>query len=140
MAGSSAKVKQRRAKAGSPRSSRAQRASVGSQIAARLAQFADRLEALPRDVPLSTQFTVRTVKLNLQPQVPSPALVRQTRQMLAASQAVFAQFLGVGVSTVQDWEQGQKPPRGSACRLMDEIRRDPEYWRERLRSLAGQSA
>jgi len=113
---------------------------VGSQIAARLGRFASRLEALPRDVPLSARFTVRTVKLNLQPHPYSSAQVRQTRQLLAASQAVFAQFLGVGVSTVQDWEQGQKPPRGSACRLMDEIRRDPEYWRKRLRSLAGQSA
>lgn len=66
----------------------------------------------------------------------SPAEVKATRELLGASQAIFAQFLGVSASAVQDWEQGAKPPQGSACRLMHEIRRDPAYWRKRLVELA----
>jgi DNA-binding transcriptional regulator YiaG len=55
---------------------------------------------------------------------------------LGASQTIFAQFLGVSPSAVQDWEQGLKPPHGAACRLMDEIRRDPNYWIRRLQELS----
>ena len=32
--------------------------------------------------------------------------------------------------------QGAKPPKAIACRLMDKIRRDPEYRVNRLRELA----
>jgi putative transcriptional regulator len=75
------------------------------------------------------------VRLKLAAPSASAESVKQTRALLGASQAIFAQFLGVSPSTIQDWEQGHKPPRGSACRLMDEIRRDPAYWQSRLRSL-----
>jgi putative transcriptional regulator len=88
---------------------------------------------------LGTRFTSRRVRLELAQVVYTPQLVQDTRAILGASQAIFAQFLGVSPSTVQDWEQGNKPPGGSAARLMDEIRRDPKYWRERLRSLARSS-
>jgi len=39
------------------------------------------------------------------------------------SQAVFAVFLGIGKTTVQQWEQGQKKPSGAAQRLIDFIDR-----------------
>jgi DNA-binding transcriptional regulator YiaG len=63
-------------------------------------------------------------------------LVKKTRDLLGTSQEIFARFLGVSASAVQDWEQGAKPPAGSARRLMDEIRANPEYWRRRLVELA----
>jgi len=61
-------------------------------------------------------------------------MVRRTRGLLRASQAVFARFLGVSVKTVRAWEQGFNVPSDMACRFMDEIRRDPSYWLRRLRS------
>lgn len=103
---------------------------VGRELVRRLQRFVDEL---PRIEELGDRFTCRTVKLTLPRSRYSPALVKSTRELLQASQAVFAQFLGVSVSAVRDWEQGLKVPRGSSCRLMDEVRRDPEYWRKRLR-------
>jgi DNA-binding transcriptional regulator YiaG len=39
------------------------------------------------------------------------------------SQAVFAALLGIGKTTVQQWEQGQKKPSGPAQRLLGLIDR-----------------
>lgn len=107
--------------------------SKGAKIIARLKRFADALE---QSDSITDKFTCRTVRLNLEPQPHSPELVKETREVLGTSQAVFAQFLGVSVKTVHDWEQGRKPPKEIACRLMSEIRRDPKYWQARLRELA----
>lgn len=107
--------------------------SVGKTIADRLGRFA---EAVEKGGNITTRFTCRTIKLNLQPQAYSPELVKETRRKLGASQAIFAQFLGVSASAVRDWEQGLKPPHGAACRLMDEIRHDPKYWIERMKELS----
>jgi len=49
------------------------------------------------------------------------------------SQALFAQFLGVSIATVQAWEQGVKAPAKMACRCMDEMLRDPAQWQRRVR-------
>lgn len=108
-------------------------ASIGSAIVGRLQGFVEAVEA---GADPSQRFTARTIRLNLEPQHYTPEQVKETRTLLGASQAIFAQFLGMSTSAIQDWEQGAKPPQGSACRLMDEIRRHPEYWRERLRELA----
>jgi len=107
--------------------------SVGATIAARLARVAAAVES---GEDITKRFTCRTVRLRLSPKPYGPKDVKQTRKKLGASQAIFAQFLGVSPSAVQDWEQGLKPPHGSACRLMDEIRRDPKYWISRLRELS----
>src|SRR5688500_6319288 len=95
---------------------------VGQELVRRLQRF---VEELPQIEELGDRFTCRTVKLTLPRSRYSPALVKSTRELLQASQVVFAQFLGVSVSAVRDWEQGLKTPRGSSCRLMDEVRRDP---------------
>lgn len=107
--------------------------SVGSRIVGALKDFAEAVEA---GDDLKQRFTCRTVRLNLEPQPYSAQLVKQTRQLLGTSQTIFAQFLGVSASAVQDWEQGAKPPKGSACRLMDEIRNNPDYWIRRLQELS----
>ena len=108
-------------------------ASVGATIAARLLRVADAVEA---GEDITKRFTCRTVRLRLAPRRYGPKDVKQTRRALGASQTIFAQFLGVSPSAVQDWEQGLKPPHGAARRLMDEIRRDPQYWIKRLRDLS----
>lgn len=106
--------------------------TVGSELVRRLNRFVDKLEATD---DLRESFTCRTVKLNVKPQRYTPKLVKKTRFSMRASQAIFAQFLGVSPSTVRDWEQGLKPPNGAACRLMDEIRHKPEYFLGRLKEL-----
>jgi putative transcriptional regulator len=107
--------------------------SVGSKIVRRLKGFVDAVE---NGDDLCGRFTCRTIRLNLESQDYSPELVKETRRILGASQAIFAQFLGVSPSAVQDWEQGAKPPKGSARRLMDEIRQNPDYWLRRLQELS----
>ncbi|NQT39985.1 MAG: transcriptional regulator [Planctomycetes bacterium] len=105
----------------------------GKKIVDRLKDFA---ETLQRSESITDKFTCRTIKLNLEPATYNAELVKETRKLLGASQAIFAQFLGVSVKTVHDWEQSRKPPRDVACRLMDEIRRDPDYWLNRLKELS----
>jgi putative transcriptional regulator len=105
---------------------------IGKEIVDRLKSFT---EALESGVDSQKRFTCRTVRLRLGTREYSPTLVKKTRNLLGASQDVFARFLGVSASAVQDWEQGVKPPRGSACRLMDEIQANPEYWIRRLEEL-----
>lgn len=93
-------------------------------------------EALESSSEISEQFNVRTIKLNLQPTDYSAEAARAARELLGASQAVFAEFLGVSVKTVQAWEQGINPPSGMAARFMDEIRHNPAIYRKRLLELA----
>ncbi|MBF0608001.1 MAG: DNA-binding transcriptional regulator [Candidatus Magnetobacterium sp. LHC-1] len=52
-----------------------------------------------------------------------PEDIRRIRAANRVSQAVFAAFLGIGKTTVQQWEQGQKKPSGTARRLLDLIDR-----------------
>ena len=51
------------------------------------------------------------------------AQVRRIRARTRMSQPVFALLLGVGTSTVAQWEQGNKKPSGSSARLLDVIDR-----------------
>lgn len=106
---------------------------IGSKIVRRLKGFVDAIES---GEDISQRFTCRTIRLDIEPHEYDPTLVKQTREMLGASQTIFARFLGVSPSAVQDWEQGEKPPKGSACRLMDEIRSNPSYWIRRLQDLS----
>lgn len=89
------------------------------------------LADLKKEGPLPEKYTCRSISLDMQPRAFSAAEVRATRDMLSASQSVFAQFLGVSVKTVRAWETG-KTPSEMACRFLDEIRRNPAYWRNRL--------
>ncbi|MEX2309716.1 MAG: helix-turn-helix domain-containing protein [Pirellulales bacterium] len=78
------------------------------------------------------KYTCRRMVLDLHPQRYTATQVKSTRKLLQVSQALFAQFLGVSPQTVRSWEQGKTPPKDIACRFMDEIRRNPEYWRQRI--------
>ncbi len=109
------------------------KASVGARIIQGLTEFAESLE---KKEPLADKFNCRVVELDLRPAVYSPELVKKTRKLLSASQTVFARFLGVSVKTVRSWEQGINTPNDIACRFMDEIRFNPNYWRQRLHDSA----
>jgi putative transcriptional regulator len=103
--------------------------SVGNKIIEGLREFT---EALEGDERIADKFTCRKVTLDLLPVPYSSKKVKATRKLLQVSQGVFAQFIGVSVKTVRAWELG-KTPGDMACRFMDEIQRNPEYWRKRLR-------
>ena len=98
------------------------------KIVSRLANFNKAL----KEGKVAQEFTCRTRVLDLQPQKYGPNDVIKTRKMLGASQVVFAQFIGVSAKTVRAWEQGVNPPNDIACRFMDEIRFNIDYWRKRL--------
>lgn len=103
--------------------------TIGKKIIDRLTQFAD---ALDGDQPVSEQYTCRQIVLRLEPQAYQAEDVKETRRLLNLSQPLFATFLGVKVQTVRAWEQGTNEPTVMACRFMDEIRGNPDYWKQRL--------
>lgn len=104
--------------------------SVANKIIEGLREFTDALES---NEDISEKFTCRKVTLDLMPVPYSAENVKSTRKLLMASQGLFAQFLGVSVKAVRAWEQGCNTPNDMACRFMDEIQSNPEYWRKRLR-------
>ncbi|GAA5508404.1 helix-turn-helix domain-containing protein [Novipirellula caenicola] len=110
--------------------------SVGGEMVDRLRRFTEKLDAIDNVSDLPEVLTVRRVKLNLRPQDFSGEEVKQIRNQLRVSQAVFAEFLGVSVRSLQDWEQGQSVVSGPTCRLLEEISRDFPSWSKRLRELA----
>jgi putative transcriptional regulator len=113
------------------KTARRKETSVGVRIIHRLEAFKS---ALKSGQTISERFTCRKVVLNLEPVLHGPEQVKRTRALLNASQALFAKFLGVSVSTVRAWEHGTNVPSPMACRFLDEIRRDPEHWINRLQS------
>ena len=106
--------------------------SLAEKLVAGLNEFA---EALESGEEITERFDCHKVVLDLEPTAYDPELVKKTRGTLQASQAIFAQFIGVSVQTVRSWEQGDKEPSDMACRFMDEIRIEPLFWQQRLRTL-----
>jgi DNA-binding transcriptional regulator YiaG len=103
---------------------------AGRQIIAGLTEL---VEAAQRGDDLSRRFTVRTVKLPDDPKPYDAAAVKATRDLLGASQALFARLIGVSAALVRAWEQGTRPPAPVARRLLDEINREPSRWRAMLK-------
>lgn len=94
-----------------------------------LGELADAVES---GTPLESRYTLRTCRRLPAPSRYGPLSVRRTREALGASQAVFADMLGVSASLVQSWEQGFRQPSRMACRLLDEINRERKHWRAML--------
>jgi DNA-binding transcriptional regulator YiaG len=103
---------------------------LGDKIERALLEFADALE---RGKKITRKFKCHKVILNLHPVPYSPAKVKATRKLIRASQDIFAQFLGVSPGALRAWEQGRQPPPDMACRFMDEIQRNPDYFRRIMR-------
>jgi DNA-binding transcriptional regulator YiaG len=59
--------------------------------------------------------------------------VKRLRTSMDCSQQTFADFLGVSVGTLRNWEQGIRPVSGIAANVFDEMRINPGYWKIRLR-------
>jgi len=110
---------------------------MGKKILDRLDAF---VVAMEKGQALGERFTCRKIELNLIPEQYNPKKIKNTREVLGVSQALFAQFLGVSPKTVAAWERGAKTPQDIACRFMDEIRHDPNYWKDRLVKCASPKA
>lgn len=59
------------------------------------------------------------------PEEMKPEEIRQLRENLNASQAIFASFLCVSTKAVQAWEQGVRRPQKTALRLLEIAKRSP---------------
>ena len=79
---------------------------------------------------MAQRFTVRSYRFEFAARGYGPDDVRSVRQTLGLSQPLFADFLGVDISTVRSWEQGSRPPSAIARRFMDEITVNPDYCAE----------
>ena len=51
----------------------------------------------------------------------TPKQIKLLRQRSSVSQAVFAAYLNVTPSSVQQWEQGKKSPNGPSLKLLNLI-------------------
>ncbi len=51
--------------------------------------------------------------------------IKAIRRDLAVSQGQFARMIGVNVTTLQNWEQGRRHPRGPARALLKIASRNP---------------
>jgi putative transcriptional regulator len=49
----------------------------------------------------------------------SPKQIKNIRLREKVSQPIFAKFLNTTLSTVRQWEQGRKHPRGTSLRLLN---------------------
>jgi putative transcriptional regulator len=103
--------------------------SAGSKI---LAAIQEATELMRTEGLRSKRLTVRSYQVPEAPQAYLPVDVKRVRDLLCASQAILAGFLGVNVNTVRSWEQGKRRPQPIACRFLAEIESDPEYWRKRI--------
>jgi putative transcriptional regulator len=52
-----------------------------------------------------------------------PLQIRHIRETANVSQAVFAAYLNISVSTIQKWEIGNKKPTGSALKLLHLVKK-----------------
>lgn len=63
-----------------------------------------------------------------------PEDVRAIREKLKQSQSEFAEMIGVGVRTLQNWEQGRRTPEGPARALLVVASKSPAAVAKALRS------
>ncbi|MCL5260919.1 MAG: helix-turn-helix domain-containing protein [Gammaproteobacteria bacterium] len=52
--------------------------------------------------------------------------IKQIREKLNMSQAVFAAYFGISKRTLQEWEQGRRHPEGPACTLLTVINHESQ--------------
>jgi putative transcriptional regulator len=106
----------------------------GARIVQALEELADDLEA---GVPIESKYTVRTVRVIPEPSSYTPERVRAVRELIGASQEVFARLLAVSPMTIRSWEQGVRRPSPMARRFLDEIAMSPGHFRGRIIATAG---
>jgi DNA-binding transcriptional regulator YiaG len=68
---------------------------------------------------------LRSVKLPTAPKPMKPAEIKEMREKLNASQALFAKLLNVSSNAVESWEQGARAPRQATLKLLYIARNNP---------------
>jgi DNA-binding transcriptional regulator YiaG len=77
------------------------------------------IPALATDLATMNVHVLRRRKLD-------PALISQVRTRHGLSQREFAELLGIGIDTLQNWEQGRNKPDPAALSLVMAFDRSPE--------------
>jgi putative transcriptional regulator len=69
--------------------------------------------------------TIRMLGKDALPKVEtlSPAEIAGVRKRSGVSQAVLAAYMNVAVSTVSQWERGERQPTGAALKLLHVVKR-----------------
>ena len=63
----------------------------------------------------------------------TPVDIKEVRSLMQVSQAVFAKLLNVSISSIRQWEQGQRTPSGSTMILLELLQRDSTLLDYRLK-------
>lgn len=83
------------------------------------------LKEATEDARGTRKLNARTI--TVQPvQIYKASEIKAIRLTVGASQALFANILGVSVKTVEAWESGRNQPDGAARRLLAMMQVDPE--------------
>ena len=86
------------------------------------------------------KITLRTHEVEELPPLQIKAdLIRDTREQLSVSRAVFARHLRVSTRTLENWEQGRAKPNAQAAALILMVRKYPDTLK-RLNSLDDEAA
>ena len=85
---------------------------------------------------LAGKITLKTYTVNPAPKPElTPEIIRDTREHLNLSRAVFAHELHVSPRTLEKWEQGRTKPNDQAAALIMLVRKYPDTL-QRLKQLA----
>ena len=106
--------------------------TVADEMLAGLQAFAHDLQELPPE-QVKAKYRQRTAEADFRPRAFRADDVKRLRLSMNCSQKIFADFIGVSVGTLRNWEQGIRPISRVAARLFDEMRIRPGYWKIRLR-------
>jgi len=63
----------------------------------------------------------------------TPVDIKEVRSVMQVSQAVFAKLLNVSISSIRQWEQGQRTPSGSTMILLELLQRNSSLLDYRLK-------
>lgn len=87
------------------------------------------------DSGIKTSFTEKELN-SLGIKIPEVNLtiyqIKEIRENLKLSQAVFAKLLNVSPSSIRQWEQGRRQPTGATKVLLDLLKRSPHVLDYRL--------
>jgi putative transcriptional regulator len=72
------------------------------------------------------KLDLRTTQMPAKPKPLKPGDIRDLRESLNASQALFARLLNVSSNAVESWEQGIRAPRQATLKLLHIVRRNPQ--------------
>jgi putative transcriptional regulator len=73
-----------------------------------------------------TKTTLRMIGRDALPRVlpMSPSQIVAVREQTGVSQAIMAAFLNVAVSTISQWERGERHPTGAALKLLHVVKQN----------------